>query len=64
MKVTEADMESRKRMIELRASINDAIARHEGVTYGELLTVLAQATATWAQYLRREELDEKGEGDR
>ena len=58
MKITEADMDGRKRMAALRSSLTEAIASHEGVSYGELLSVLADVTARWAVCLRRDELEE------
>ena len=65
MKVTQADMDSRKRMIDLRSSLTDVILQHK-VTNAELLTVLAEMMAAWARYLRQAELIEKdeAEGDR
>jgi len=62
MKVTQADMESRKRMSALRSTITDAISQHNEITYPELLIVLGETLTTWARYLRSDELTEEEEG--
>ena len=58
MRITQADMDSRKRMAAFRSSLTDAVSQHEGITYGELLAVLAEFTAWWAYRLRTDELEE------
>lgn len=61
MKVTQADMDSRKRMANLRSHLTDVIGNHadEGITQVELLIVLADLTAVWARYQLRDELNEE-----
>ena len=62
MKITQADMDSRNRMVDLKISLTNAVAKHEGITCGELLVVLAEMMLTWARYLRKDELNEEEEG--
>ena len=58
MKITQADMDSRKRMAALRSSLTDAVQQHDGITYGELLSVMADFMHWWAGCLRKDELEE------
>lgn len=59
MRVTQADMDSRKRMANLRSALTNAISNeHDGLTYAELLIVLSELTTVWARYLRADELKE------
>ena len=63
MKITEADMESRQRMANLRCALTDAMdsKQFDDITYAEILIVLAELTKVWAGYLRQEDMKE---GDR
>jgi hypothetical protein len=63
MKITQADMDSRKRMAALRSSLSEVMGQHEGITYGELLSVLADVTRWWAGCLRKDELEEDEPGN-
>jgi hypothetical protein len=60
MRVTESDMESRKRMAALQSDLTDTIAKHaEQLTYVELVTVLADAQRRWLGYMLKNERDEE-----
>ena len=60
MRVTQADMDSRKRMANLRMALTAVMDSEDfdGITYSELLIVLSELTTVWARYLRADELKE------
>jgi len=62
MKITQADMDSRRRMAVLRSKLSDALAEDlEELTYAEVLLVLGELVTRWASELRKEDLVEEEE---
>ena len=59
MRITQADMDSRRRMAVFRSKLSDAMLdAPEGMTYAELLLVLGELVTRWASELRKEDLGE------
>ena len=62
MRITQADMDSRRRMAVLRSKLSDAMVDDlEELTYAELLFVLGELVTRWASELRKEDLGEDDE---
>ena len=62
MKITQADMDSRRRMAVLRSKLSDAMVDDlEELTYAEVLLVLGELVTRWASELRKEDLGEDEE---
>lgn len=60
MKVTEYDMESRKRMAALQSDLTDAIGKHaEKITYIELLAALNDCAGRWIGRMLADEREEE-----
>ncbi len=60
--ITDAEMESRKRIARLNASITDALAKaadaDSGITYVEVVAALLESANRMTMHLWREELKE------
>lgn len=62
MVISEAEIESRKRVNRLESALTNAIADHgEGMTYLELIAALAHTQSRWAGMALSEERKEGGE---
>ena len=59
MRISNEDMESRKRIARLQSGFSEALLEHgNGLTYAELFIVLGRTVERWASELRKEELSQ------
>lgn len=60
MRITEYDMESRKRVAALQSDLTDAIGKHvEKITYIELLKALNDCSERWIGCMLKDEREEE-----
>lgn len=60
MRITEADMASRDRVLAIETDLVEAIGKHvEKVTYAEMLMAIQNVQSRWMQFQLRDERREK-----
>lgn len=60
MRITEADMASRGRVMAIESDLVEAIGKHvEKVTYAELLMAIQNVQSRWLQYQLLDEREEE-----